>query len=226
MRARQGSQHISGAERLVQQDAVVEAIAALTRRALSHPKGAPDELIFTVQALKASVETIPPLPVTVAQTQNPNQARSRLAEELRHIGLSPAPVLSLLYGVTAMRGAILLDADTLRRLEPDQERGVRASCMDWPGPRAERKEHALEALCLASKVAHCPWIVGELCISDDPDYTTGYFASCQRGYVRIPHIKEPNSPRGGRIFLYRGRQEDVGACIRWLESRPILVDMR
>ena len=32
-----------------------------------------------------------------------------------------------------MRGAVLLHADSLRRLEPDQARGVRATCMDYTG---------------------------------------------------------------------------------------------
>ena len=33
-----------------------------------------------------------------------------------------------------------------------------------------------EALILASKLHHAH-IIAEVCISDDPDYTTGYFAS-------------------------------------------------
>jgi len=68
-------------------------------------------------------------------------------------------------------------------------------------------------------------ILGELCISDDPDYVTGYFASKELGYVRITKLKEPGDPNGGRIFLFRGSREDAEACIRYLEREKVLVDL-
>ena len=49
--------------------------------------------------------------------------------------------------------------------------------------------HMREALVLATKVQSCPGIVGELCWSDDPDYTVGYVA-CNGIYHRIPNMKE------------------------------------
>ena len=45
-----------------------------------------------------------------------------------------------------------------------------------------------EALVLASKVQSAEGIVGELCWSDDPDYTVGYVA-CNGIYHRIPNMK-------------------------------------
>ena len=57
-----------------------------------------------------------------------------------------------------------------------------------------------EALVLATKVQSCPGIVGELCWSDDPDYTVGYVA-CNGIYHRIPNMKEMGNPIGGRVFL-------------------------
>ena len=68
-------------------------------------------------------------------------------------------------------------------------------------------------------------ILGELCISDDPDYVTGYFASKELGYVRITKLKEPGSPNGGRIFLFRGSEEEARACIRYLEREKVLVHL-
>ena len=157
---------------------------------------------------------------------NAAEARAVLAAELRWLGLEPERILPLLYDVRPMRGAVLLHADSLRRLEPDQARGVRATCMDYTGNDGGGKRHLQEALCLATKVAHCPWIIGELCISDDPDYTTGYFAARGRGYVRIPHIKERGSGLGGRVFLFRGGEADVPRCIDYLERQPVMVDLR
>ena len=85
------------------------------------------------------------------------------------------------------------------------------------------KQHFREALVLATKVAHQNNILGELCISDDPDYVTGYFASRALGYVRITKMKEPGSPKGGRIFLFRGSREEAEACVRYLEGAKVLV---
>ena len=79
-----------------------------------------------------------------------------------------------------------------------------------------------EALVLASKVASCEGITAELCISDDPDYTTGYVASGRLGYVRIPHIKRIRSRDGGRVFFVR---EGFGMdeAREYLERFPVLV---
>jgi len=95
-----------------------------------------------------------------------------------------------------MRGAMIIDARTGDRMEPDQERGVRASRFDWTDDALEAINRKLaviglthfrtrEALALATKVAHAPGMVAELCWSDDPDYTAGYVASRATGYVRF-----------------------------------------
>ena len=197
MRAEKGSRHISGAERIVERPQVEAALAALARRAMEHPNGEPDAVTLTVRAITAPVVSLPPLSVLEPMVHNAAEARAVLAAELRWLGL-----------------------------EPDQSRGVRATCMDYTGNDGGGKRHLQEALCLATKVAHCPWIIGELCISDDPDYTTGYFAARGRGYVRIPHIKERGSGLGGRVFLFRGGEADVPRCIDYLERQPVMVDLR
>ena len=78
-----------------------------------------------------------------------------------------------------MRGAIILDVNSLERLEPDLKSGVRVTYMDYKKIKIlkEYKMHFNEALVLATKVANAPGIVGELCISDDPNYTIGYVAT-------------------------------------------------
>ena len=58
-----------------------------------------------------------------------------------------------------------------------------------------------EAIILASKVAACRQVTAELCISDDPGYTTGYISSKKYGYVRIPHIKKKGEKNGRKGLL-------------------------
>ena len=89
---------------------------------------------------------------------------------------------------------------------------------------AGSKNHFREALVLASKVQAAPGIVAEICVSDDPDYVTGYVASKSLGYRRIATIKERGDPSGGRIFLFRGPRGLVPDCIRFLQERTVLVE--
>ena len=129
-----------------------------------------------------------------------------------------------------MRGAMLLDADTLERLDPNPSRGVRATYMDDADSSAKGtasgKNHYAEAIVLATKVQSAPGIVGEICVSDDPDYVTGYVATPALGYCRLLKVKEPGDPNGGRIFLYRGSHDAVSETIRSLEETPVfLYDM-
>ena len=224
MRAESGSRHVSGAERIVERHEISQAMDALTRRGMDHPNGPAETVTVTVRPVTRPLVTIQALPVSEPRVRSLEEARQVLDAELCAMGLQSGPVLSLLYGLREpMRGAVLLDADSLRRLEPDQRRGVRATCMDYTGNSGEGKNHFKEALCLSSKVAHCPQIIGELCISDDPDFTTGYFASRDRGYVRIHHVKKCGMQLGGRIFLFRGSPDSVQQCMDYLENQPVMV---
>lgn len=226
MRAQSGPRHISGAERIVERGDMARAMDALTRRGMEHPNGPAQAVTLTVRPMTRPLVRIAALPVHEPAVRNQQEARQILAQELQAMHLAPGPVIDLLYGLRKpMRGAVLLDVTHMERMEPDQQRGVRATCMDYTGNSGEGKDHFREALCLASKVAHCPQIIGELCISDDPDYTTGYFASRHRGYVRIHHIKQAGQQLGGRIFLFRGQRDEVAPCLDYLENQPVMVLM-
>jgi 6-carboxyhexanoate--CoA ligase len=133
-----------------------------------------------------------------------------------------------------MRGAMLIDARTGERLEQDQVRGIRARAVDWGQDaipevlRAEKElncvtSHFREALALATKVANAPGAVAELCISDDPRYTTGYAASLARGYCRIAAIKEPGSAFGGRAFFVDTDKFDMKEYLDYMRETPVLV---
>ncbi len=225
MRAEKDRRHISGAERIVPCGDVQEAVRDLTRRAMCHPNGEPDSLSVTVHRIARDILMIPALPVSGPKGGNPEEARNILQRELALLGVDHRGILREFYALRGMRGAALLHERTLERMEPDPQRGIRATSMDYTGNQGGAKNHMKEALCLASKVAGCPYITAELCMSDDPDYTTGYFASRERGYIRLGGIKEKGDPRGGRIFLFRGSREDVGECMRYLEDTPVIVTM-
>jgi 6-carboxyhexanoate--CoA ligase len=134
-----------------------------------------------------------------------------------------------------MRGAMIMDAVTGVRLEADQERGIRASRYDWTDAAFQRATQQLaaiglthhrtaEALALATKVAHAPGMVAELCWSDDPEYTAGYVASLGIGYVRLPFLKQKGDAHGGRAFFVDRNKLDLTALISYLETEAVLIN--
>jgi 6-carboxyhexanoate--CoA ligase len=81
-----------------------------------------------------------------------------------------------------------------------------------------------EALALATKVAHAPGVIAELCWSDDPDYTAGYVASLRQGYVRFPHLKELGDQRGGRVIFVDPAKLVFDELIEYLQDKPTIID--
>lgn len=235
MRAADGDTHISGAEKIVAEDELETYCARLLRRAMKHSKGTPDLVNLKIEAVaEEEITFLEALPVTTVRTSSLREGLSKVREYLRQLGLSDRAdeILSIWESSYAMRGAMLLDVDTLQRLEPDPQRGVRATYMDMDtGDRGKQeacagKNHFNEALVLATKVVNHPNILAELCISDDPDYVTGYIASKELGYVRITTLKEMGSPDGGRVFLFRGNHgAELADCIDYLQRRKVLVKM-
>ncbi len=235
MRAARAGEHISGAERIVPAHDIPALAAALAERALHHAKGEPDEIHLKAE-VAGEIVHLEALPVSTHVTQTPEEGGACAARLLAGAGITRIDEIMARFSETyAMRGAMLLDADTLERLEPDRARGVRATYMDaasggsgqdarCPSGSARVKNHFAEAVVLATKVANAPGIVGEICVSDDPDYVTGYVATKEIGYCRITTIKRKGDPCGGRIFLYRGPREGVPETIRFLQRQCVLVD--
>lgn len=223
MRASAAGRHISGAERIVAADDVPAACAAMGQRALAHAKGTPDAITITTRALgHAEILRVPALPVEEAAATSPAQARSVVISELAQVTRHAAAVWEVLTGVRDMRGAVLLDAATGARLEPDRQRGVRVTNMDAVGRTSiSGKQRVTEARVLAAKVANHPDVLAEVCISDDPGYTTGYLTVGGR-YVRVPNMKERGSDVGGRVFVVTG--DNTAALIHYLEQTPVLVE--
>lgn len=229
MRACKGAppRHVSGAERIAPPGAAAELAKILTMRALDHDKGAPDAINIKIESIVSPCQYLDSLPVRAFASATPQEGLKLAAEFLKGDGIAQAAeILAMLPHAANMRGALLLDADTLARLDDRGARGVRASCMDevWTGGRdCLHKDHYREALILATKVAHAPGIVAEICVSDDPHYITGYVASRTLGYIRLQCMKMTGSPQGGRIFLFRGTPRLLEQAVSYLETTPVLV---
>lgn len=229
MRASEGDKHISGSEKIIWDDQIKHYTDQLVQRGMNHPKGSPDFLNVKIEKLEENdILYLDALPVHTIEVETSQDGLEEIRKFLISLNLVHVEeIMDILSKTYAMRGAILLDVDTLERLEPDKERGIRATYMDAERKTKhvcnEGKNHYEEAIVLATKVAHTPNIIGEICISDDPDYVTGYVASKANGYTRITKMKEMGSENGGRIFLYQGSKSEVEKTIAFLEKQPVIV---
>lgn len=238
-----GGKHISGAERIVQATDAAEAARQLVMRAQQHERGRPDFINIKIEGLAGrSIRELTSLPVLTLHTKDHKEGLALAGKLLEMSGVKPAAARQgaqyLLEGAgpggVNMRGAIVADVRTGTRLEPDRARGVRAAYMDYhPGVLEDLEQklalyglnnnHVKEALCLATKVSSVSSIVAELCWSDDPGYTTGYVAAAGFGYIRLPHMKEKGSERGGRVFFFDSRLGELQEAIDYLEGEPCLI---
>lgn len=228
MRASACGSHVSGAEKIVPRRKVAQCAERLAERALSHSKGGADFVNIKIEQVPpGSLLELDCLPVRTVSTASWQEGIGEVRAFIEGLGCRHAEkVLDLFRETYQMRGAMLLDIRSLERLEPDKSRGIRATYMDCEradGAVSCGKNHFLEAVVLATKVANAPGIAGEICISDDPDYVTGYVASKKSGYVRITRLKERGSPCGGRIFLYDGEADGVEAAVDFLERQRVIV---
>ncbi|AKL94810.1 6-carboxyhexanoate--CoA ligase BioW [Clostridium aceticum] len=239
MRAARKGKHISGGEKIVLEQEVESVVQQLTIRALDHSKGRPDFINITIQNIAdETIEYIAPLDITTIMVDDYIQGRECAVKVLQKIGLSykaSQTILNILKTCNPMRGAVLLDIHSLERIEPDKDRGLRATNIDWSfrlkkdldsvlEKEGLNNSHVKEAVALASKVSNASGIVAELCWSDDPHYVTGYVASQNTGYVRISKLKALGDATGGRIFCFDASKTSIEACIEYLQEKVTLVN--
>lgn len=243
MRASLRERHVSGAERIVPQDRIDATTRDLIVRARDR-EIEPDRIIVSVDPLgDALLKCLPSLDVTTLKTSDHWSGREHAARALKLAGVSEQAMAFAMELISKdasptganMRGAMIMDAVTGERLEPDQVRGIRASRYDWTDEAFQSATQQLagvglthhrtrEALALATKVAHAPGVVAELCWSDEPDYTAGYVASLGTGYVRFPFLKQKGDVHGGRAFFVDHDHLDLPALIRYLETEAVLIN--
>ena len=222
-------QHISGAERIVNRDSVEAVCTAMVRRAMTHSKGDPDFINVKIEKVHESdIQILKALPVTRVDVETWQEGLEKAFGVVGDAAVGIREKLpELLRETFPMRGAMLYDIATGERLEPDHERGVRATYMDalHSSEVDGCKNHFNEAIVLATKVANAPGMVAEFCVSDDPNYVTGYVASKELGYVRIMKMKEMGDENGGRIFLFDSRKASAEECIEYLQKKKVLVEV-
>lgn len=243
MRASTGENHISGAERISCAGSIDDIVTNLLARARS--KGIlPNNITINIESLQnLPVRFVAALDVLTVTVPDMHAGRTAAARTLTNLGVSEQAVtraITLLgrgaspSGKT-MRGSIIMDARSGERLEPDQERGVRASRFDYADHASSQVDERLtalglthyrirEALALATKVVHAPGVIAELCWSDDPDYTAGYVASLRQGYVRFPHLKKWGDQKGGRVIFADPAKLVLDALIEYLQGDPVIIN--
>lgn len=229
-------EHISGAEGLFEAEELEGIVTRYLKRALAHPKGRPDKIVMTIEELTETPSEIPMLPVRTIRCMDKAEARKAVMAILGCLGIPSATIkksMPIISGRRVMRGAVLMGIRDGIRYETDKDRGVRVSRAGIHGKLRASLARRLsrfgintdtvkEALTLASKVASCPAVVAELCVSDDPEYTTGYIASNELGYLRIPNIKPAGSTAGGRVFFLKNT-DCIEEIAEYLELRPVII---
>lgn len=228
MRAAKGDLHVSGAERIIPQADISGAVSALTERALHHGLGRADFINIKMEEVKPEqLEYLDALPVSKRPAKTVEETYKIMHSMLCELGLKAKAdeLIDLLRHNHPMRGAVLYDVATSKRLEPDKERGIRVTYMDAAGAASSSscKNHFREAIVLATKVVHAPGVLAELCLSDDPDYLVGYLASLKHGYVRLMPMKEMGNPHGGRVFIFDSTKAKAEDAIDYLEKQRVLV---
>lgn len=228
-----GGRHISGAERLVSREEVAGLTQEILERAFSHSRGQADFINIIVEAVaEQTVQLIELLPISTVEVADVQTGRAAARAALLAAGIRPeavdAGLAALLALEDSMRGAMLICAESGKRLDDIAGRGVRVSRMDiddaarfneWLTRQGFSGAHIREAVVLASKVA-AAGVAAELCWSDDPEYTAGYVASAG-GYIRFPKLKPYGSPLGGRLFFIKPGS-DLAGLVNYLETQPVL----
>lgn len=228
--------HVSGAEGLYKESDISRIINEYIARAINHPRGKPDTIAITLEKLRRKPLTISSLPVKTINSRSRVTAERFVQKILVSAGISEHAIekaFSIMQSPQTLRGAALVTNVSGSRIDPDKQRGVRVSRLGITEKAAGILSRNLagqkinittvkEAIILASKVASSQHIMAELCISDDPDYTTGYVSSRKYGYVRIPHIKRKRSKKGGRVFFVR-ENTDVEELIEFLETSAVII---
>lgn len=229
MRGSKEDEHISGAEKIVEEKEINKVVESLINRAFIHKKGKSDFINIKIEKInKKEIKYIDKIKVMNVKSANKEEAKEVMITILKKLNIDEKRAVKIveeLYKIKNMRGAKILDVESLKRVDADDKRGVRVTFMDEKEKidLSKNKNHFSEAIILASKVISYKNIIGELCISDDLDYTTGYIATKKFGYIRIENIKKLGEDFGGRIFLYEGKKEEVHEAIEYLEKQKVLV---
>ena len=181
--------HISGGELLSRYEQLEKSITFLTHKALQHSRGKADFMQIQLEKITESILTLPPLHPSTHTVEHILEGQNVAKKRLLQLDVQANAIenaLKLLFALGNMRGAMIVDCVTGQRLDHNDIKGIRVTRLSWELEDFQTWCHIQkipnnirikEALTLASKVAHHPSTVAELCWSDYQEYTTGYVAS-------------------------------------------------
>ncbi|WP_293447396.1 6-carboxyhexanoate--CoA ligase [Persephonella sp.] len=235
LRASKDGKHISGAERITPYEKIKTVIDQLYDR-LSRKEF--DSINIKIDILKEQPLLVEKtLPVVNMNFKNHREANKWAIQIIqKQTGLSEEKIKQLIdlihFGASPdrenMRGAMIVDLRG-NRLEKNRSRGVRTTDVDYlDREKIIRKlkekcftERTADALALTTKNMLYPDIIAEYCISDEPDYLTGY-VSTKEAYYRLTPLKEKGNEKGGRIYFVKNGA-DIDKIYRFLEEKPVLI---
>lgn len=216
--------HVSGAEKIISEKNLEQNIVEMVRRALIHTRGKAEFINLKIEELDDKcIKKINALSVCEIDSSNPSEAKTFITEMLKYIGvINTDYVFETLRESYDLRGAAIFGLKSNQRIDSAYTRGIRATYMDYENSETSYKNQFKEAIVLATKVAHAPGIIGEICISDDPECTTGYFASKSLGYIRIYNIKKFGDCNGGRVFIHN-EECRLEETVNFIQNEKVIV---
>ncbi|MCO4330617.1 6-carboxyhexanoate--CoA ligase [Staphylococcus hyicus] len=216
MRASQNHGHISGAETICEANDIEQTIARYFQKGFQHENGIPDFLNLKIEKVRTPIVQINALPVI----DNPHLKLLNLAQKVNITKEAIEQAWRYIRDETCYRGAIIIDAYSGNRIDDFGERGCRAThfCFKQQGKNSLISERVKDALAIASIFQSNEGVVGELCVSDDLNYTTGYFAN-KEGYHRLYHLKTKGSREGGRV-IFVNHQFHLESFLYFCQKQP------
>ena len=227
--------HISGAERIVIEEKIQQTIKEIYKKLTRAP----------FDNLNIKVEFITQKPIIIKDSlkifnltfKNHYEANNKAVKILMETtGLKENVIENFINQIhtgpsprkTNMRGAIIVN-QLGKRVELNQFRGVRTSTVDFENREAILDklinwgftERTLDALAISTKNLNHPDIIAEYCISDEPDYLTGYVAT-KKFYYRLTPLKKKGNIHGGRIYFVNNKV-DLKELYYYLEKYPVII---
>ncbi len=231
MRATLEGKHVSGVERIVTKEKIPEVVSQLPLRPNQF-----DFMNIKIEKLNQINFIEKSLNVKTIKVESVEMANNVALEILQTVGiqreLAEIYIKMLHTGAATdkgnMRGAMIVSLKG-ERLEKDKDRGVRTVNVDFENREEVTKllkekgytERTVDALALSTKNLYYPDILAEYCISDQPDYTTGYVAT-KTTYYRILNLKDYGNPKGGRIYFVK-EDTDIDRLYQYLETKAFLI---
>lgn len=216
MRASYQQNHISGGETMCEAENIAATIQRFFEKGFYHENGEVDFLNLKIEKITQPLTHLHSL-------VRHNEVKTNLEDIVAQSNVSSLALkkgLSYIFNDVLYTGAIILSAQSGKRLDTTGQRGVRVTNFSFPSIHSsELSERIKDAISIATCTTHFKGVYGELCVSDDVHYTTGYYATKQLGYHRIFNIKEAGTRHGGRI-IFVDDNLNMSDYIHFLECTP------